>query len=224
MRRVPDLASLFEDAKLIRYRKGEYILRAEDEPQGVYIVESGLVKSLTVNDIGERYIHMIYGSKEVFPLGWTLDAAIRHVHFQAIENTVVRRLSRERFNQLIIEGGANTKKFLAYMAYYLVAYGDRVQNLGYQYAGERLAYRLLFLGGRFGDKRKSTITLALPLTRDELADSVNLSRKSVQRELDKLIRKRTIEIQGRKIVILNYHKLYSELHDEVDFERWGLKR
>jgi len=51
----------------------------------------------------------------------------------------------------------------------------------------------------------------MPLTHEFIADSINVSRENVSRELNKLEKERLIEFQGKYLIILDSAKLRKKL-------------
>jgi CRP-like cAMP-binding protein len=103
-------------------------------------------------------------------------------------------------------------------------YADRIDNLEYKYARERVVYRLLFLASRFGEKQADgSYVLTAPISQQVIASSINLSRESVSREFDRLQRHELVEFNNERcIVVKNVQHLCNELKSPVSPDWWGL--
>lgn len=216
-----DILALFAAGRDIHYKKNEYIIRAEDQPSGVYIVQQGIVKAFSSNDKGEQYTHLLYAAGEIFPLVWGISGTWKAINFQAVDDVVVRRISREHFMNIATGDKQAATQLLQYIARYLVVYSERVENLTYHYASERVAYRLLFLADRFGSAdAHGHILLKLPLTQDDIAAATSLTRRTVSRELGRLQRKGCIDIKQRTICITDLPMLQNELPNTLTVHTW----
>ena len=60
------LRRFFTRYKAIVYKKGEIILRPEDEPQGVYYIKEGFVKLSTILEDGKELTFTLLGGHPVF--------------------------------------------------------------------------------------------------------------------------------------------------------------
>ena len=210
MVKIPDISYLFIDAKIISYNRGELIIRSDDDPQGVYLIEAGFVKALSKTN-GSEYIHLIFSRGDVFPLAWSIDGSRREINFKALTPVIVKRVSRDQFLNTLLSNPTRYKLFLDYVMYMMLTYTDRVENLRYKYASDRVIYRLLFLSSRFGNKKGKQISLKIPITHNDLASSLSLSVKTVSRELNRLRRKGLIVESRDEMVILDYEKLNKQL-------------
>lgn len=80
--------------------------------------------------------------------------------------------------------------------------------LGRKTAGERMASFLLSMAGRIGKPRGKTISLTLPMSRREIADSLGMTIETVSRQLTELRDLRIIRTRGRsEICILDRDQL-----------------
>lgn len=218
-----ELAKFFTtNGKQIVYANGELILRADDEPQGAYYIVSGFVKVYSINSQGEEYVHIIYGDGEIFPMVWILRKISRSVFYEALGSVTILRAPSEALVKRL-EQDKIASSFLNQVVDQFSVYSDRVDNLEYKYARERLVYRLLFLAGRFGEQTGNSVIIAVPLTQQMIGGSINLSRESVGRELERLERKGLVEYnKQRRIVINDIAELTKELKDPIRTDYWGL--
>src|SRR5207253_2598102 len=102
------------------------------------------------------------------------------------------------------------------------AYMDRIDNLEYKKADERVAYRLLFLASRFGIKADNVITIDVPITHELLAQSVNLTRETVSRHVEILVSKDIISHINHRFAIKDLDGLTSRLSRPPNFKSWHL--
>lgn len=89
-------------------------------------------------------------------------------------------------------------------------YMSRVDNLEYKYASQRVAYRLIAIAWRFGEKTKKGILLP-PITNKALGSTINLSREYVNKELAKFSNKNIIELVNNQILIKDMDALKAQV-------------
>jgi CRP/FNR family cyclic AMP-dependent transcriptional regulator len=212
----------FKAAKLVKYKRGDIINQPSDELKCVYMVADGFVKVYSVNNRDEQYVHLVYDTGEIFPLVWLVNEGKRNVYYEAVTNCSIYELEKS-----VIADRAKTDAAFSYCLLQRVTeqfrvYADRVDNLEYKYASERLAYCLLFLASRFGERQGDKILLRVPITHQVLGSTINLSRESVTRELDKLAKKNLIEYQDRLIVIKDVAQLKAQFKRPISPNWWGL--
>jgi CRP/FNR family cyclic AMP-dependent transcriptional regulator len=220
----PTIRRLFSKGQPITYPKGEVIIGNDEEPDGVYYIHTGYVKIYSVSDDGDEYIHIILGPGELFPLIWAyINVQASSLFSETISEVVTWRISREWFNTF-----AKSDLELSYamgqqIARQYQAYSDRVDNLEYKKASERVIYRLLFLASRFGswDKRRY-LTIQAPLTHELFANTINLARESVSREFEKLEADDLIVQEGHNIHIMDVKALAGRLSQPVGLGDWHI--
>jgi len=203
------------------FRAGEVILHG-GEASGAKYIDEGYVKVYSISDDGSTYLHVIYKAGEIFPLIWVIKGIRRRVFYEALSDVRILEVPKDDFLNLINEDHEATLEVLNQLATQFYFYADRIDNLQYKSAYERVVYRLLFLAGRFGKINGNTISINAPLTHDLIAQSINLARESVSRQIEKLEKQGLLEHRKSKLVILDVEKLSREFSEPVSFDLWGL--
>ncbi|MDQ4002788.1 MAG: Crp/Fnr family transcriptional regulator [Actinomycetota bacterium] len=78
-----------------------------------------------------------------------------------------------------------------------------IESLLYREVSTRLATLLLNLGDRFGESDGTGIALDVRLTRQDLANMIASTREAVSKVMSEFQRDGSIEVQNRKIVLVN---------------------
>ncbi len=222
---MSELAKFFTaTGRSSRYHKNEIIIRGDDENPDIFYVAEGFIKVYSINDDGEEYVHIIYGVGDVFPLIWAFKDRRRRVFYESLSASVLWRMPRTEFLEYV---KANSSPviygLLAQMAEQFNVYADRLDNLQYRDASERVVYRLLFLAGRFGQKTKDGVVIDAPITHKLLAQSINLTRESVSREIEQLTKAGLVDTQDGHIVIKDINKLSESFSEPVSLNLWDLQ-
>ncbi|HSX29071.1 MAG TPA: Crp/Fnr family transcriptional regulator [Candidatus Saccharimonadales bacterium] len=204
--------NLFTKGQPLAFSKGECILGNDAEPDGVYFLDTGYVKAYSISNEGDEYLHVIYGSGDIFPLPWAyLGTWSEHLFYEGISDCVVWRISRDWFHYFVTQRLDVSHAMSLEVAQQLRLFGDRLDNLEYKKASERVACRVLQLAGRFGVERENEMVIDSPITHENLANSINLARESVSRELERLEHDRIITRANHRIHIRDLGALTARL-------------
>lgn len=214
---MPDSAAskvreFFRAGTLLRFSKGDIILQADDNADGVYLIEKGYIKIYSILNSGENNQHVIYKSGEIFPLLWVFDQPQLHVFYEAMGDVEIRRAGKEDFRRLITEDAGVANHLLGYLITIFRIYANRVENLGLSRAHDRVIYRLLCLMDRFGKTNQlGEVIIEAPLTQQDLAESIKMIRETASREMEKLESAGLITYRQHRIVILDPQRLRDTL-------------
>jgi len=211
----PQVERLRQLGHRVSYKKSEIILRPTDEATDIYFIESGLVKTYSVDEHDEQYLHVIYGKNEIFPLAWIIDKEGLDVIYEALTDCEIMRLSKKVFMETLRTEVDITYSVLCKILDQFVVFAARVDNLEYKTARQRLAYRLIFLCHRFG-KRDQDGGIVLPsLTHRDLASSINLARESVSRELSRFEKLKLITSREGRLTVLSLAGLRKQIGSDT---------
>jgi CRP-like cAMP-binding protein len=183
------LRSFFYAHTRIQYKKGEVIIRPEDDPSGVFLIEWGFVKAYSITKYGEENLLLVRGSGSVFPLIWAFTGEHRSVSYEAMEETSLWRVGKAEYVEFL-EKNPDVLPIILDMA--LEAYrlhSERVMTLSYRTARERIVSFLLVTASRFGVEKGGIIEINAPFRQTDIASSVNATRETTSRELNTLRKK-----------------------------------
>lgn len=201
------LISFFHTGTQLNYKKGESIVRAGDEPRGIYYVTQGFVKAYAITKYGEENVLIIRQHDDIFPLIWAFTGLHRDITYQAMSDTALWRVAKSDFVEFLKKNEHVVPVLLdmAIEAYRL--HSERVMNLEYRSVRERIASFLLTHGDRFGETNEHGIVLRVPIRRSDIAASINASRETTSRELTALARHGYISLDNGDITICEPEKL-----------------
>lgn len=214
---------LFNRGQPMAIGKNEVILGNDATPNGVYYIATGYIKIYSISDNGDEYVHIIYGPGEIFPIIWAyLGIEPESLFYESISECTLWRISKKWFQEFIRTDVPFSYAMSLQLAQQFRIYTDRVDNLEYKKASERIAYRLLFLASRFGMKSRGIIVIDVPITHEIFANSVNLARESVSREIEKLERKQIVKQVDGHLHILDVGALAGQLSRPGSLGNWNL--
>jgi len=209
LRRVPFLAALDEAdrkalasaAKRRRFRRGEAIFHKDDPGESLFIVEKGSVRIFLVSPQGSDLTLAVLGAGDFFGDMALLDGKPRSASAAALQQTETVVLDRADFTAVIRSRPHAAMAVLAAVAGRVREANEMAGDLAFLDVGGRLAKKLLELAEAHGVERPGGILLDVPLTQEELANMVGVTRESVNRHLAMLRRKGVIGGEGRRFVV-----------------------
>lgn len=198
----PTLRKFFLQGVKFEVKKGEYVIRPEEEPSGIFYIESGHIKATNNTKYGEENLLVIRKHGEIFPLIWVITGDNRRVGYVAHTDSVVYRRTQEELEAMSHDSPDALREILLVTTIMYQTQAERVNSLVYRTVRERVAYFLLTLTRRFGVKTKAGILIDIPLTRSDIAASVSATRETVSRELSGFMRKGiVVQEDGNKILV-----------------------
>ncbi len=190
------------------FKKGQTIFNDGNFPQGTYYVNKGVLKLVRTNNEGKEQILRFAKAGDF--IGYR--ALIAEEPFVAtsicIEETVVCFIPKNVFMKVLNENHLMTKDVLKSLSHDLGVVEERVQSLAQKSVRERLAETLLFLHQTFnsnGSLEDGVIHITLP--REDIANIVGTATETIIRLLSEFKHDKYIELDGKKIRILNKQKL-----------------
>ena len=217
-----DIKKLFHTGTKTEYKRRSIILKPGEIPSEISYIEKGFVEVYGANTLPGNSLHIIYTKAEIFPVSWIVNKIRRNVMYRAMSDCTIYSLPRGIILSMVENNSQLSFHLLQQVTEQFTLYSDRIDNLEYRYASDRLAYYLIFLASRFGEHQGAHIVLQAPLTHQIIGDSINLSRESVSRELDKLVQKNIITFKGRTIIIKDTTALRKTFKQPTSPNWWGL--
>lgn len=196
------LKALFKGGRRRNYQKNELILRAGDEPAGVFLIESGMVKIYSLSKHDEEHVTHFFGPGDIFPMIWIFRGQLRHVYYEALEPVTVSLVPKEDFLKLVNDDRSVMLELLEEMVQRYLRYAGRIDNLLYSDARERCAFRLLSLANRFGTKQDGRITINANITHEDLAHSINMTRETFGRAMSRLQKRDIIAYDDKRHIVI----------------------
>jgi CRP-like cAMP-binding protein len=197
---------LAKDVELVHYAKNEIIHHDGDESEYVWMLLHGKVR-IYKEGIGQRQqIIRLLKPYDIFGYRACTVNEPYNSSASAFEACTVYRLEREKFNKLIQGNGALCYQVMLMMAKDLAFSEIQTVNLTQKHIRGRLAESITMLIDKYGYEADGmTINAALP--REDLAALSNMTTSNAIRTLGSLVADGILEVEGRRIRLLNPEKL-----------------
>lgn len=195
------------------YQKDEIILLQEEVPRAAHVIKKGLVKVYDITNEGEERVISFDATDEIFPIGWVFGKIEKTQYFyQALTECEVYILQRNDFLRYLRLHPKMGAEMYAGLANRFVSLQGRIHALEQSKATDKIIYTLVYLCERFGKQQgaQGKVTLDVPLTQQEIANFVGLTRETTSVELKKLERQKLLTHSHKKYVI-NVEKLLESI-------------
>ena len=206
------IATYFDDATAVVFRNGETIINSFDEPDGVHFIKQGFVKACSSSQDGHVNLLLIHKAGEYIPLPWALDGnRTTSSSYIAVGDVMVAKSSKDKLRTAMSSNIMLTQEILDQAVNVIAIYAQRIQILEFRSARGRVIAELLFLADRFGRESDSKIFIEAPITHQDVADSINMSRETASRALESMFTEGLLEQADHLFVILDLAKLRAAL-------------
>ena len=202
----------FSDGLLMKFATGETIINGIDEPEGVYLIKKGFVKAYSLSKLGHVNLLLIHEAGEFVPLPWALDGPhTTGLYYEAMSDVTVLRASKEKLRGAMGNNTWLSQEMLKQAVNILTVYTQRIQTLEFRTARGRIIAELLYLAERFGKQSGTVILIDAPITHQDIADSINMTRETASRALELLFEEGLVGQRDHLFAILNLPKLQASL-------------
>jgi CRP-like cAMP-binding protein len=197
---------LLKHISLTTFKKNEFIYKEGDKPTGFSFLIEGKIKIFKEGVGGrEQIIRMTK------PLGYIGYRALlaEEIHIAsavALEDSLACHVDPDFFFNRMLKNSDVTAKILRKLARELGFSNSRTVTLTQKHIRGRLAESLLLLKEKYGYENDGA-TLKAFLSRDDIANLSNMTTSNAIRTLSTFAGEKVIAIDGRKIRILDAHKL-----------------
>jgi CRP/FNR family transcriptional regulator len=202
----------FSDGLLMRFSKDETIINGFDEPKGVYLIKKGFVKAYSVSKDGHGNLLLVHEAGEFIPLPWALDGAhTTGLFYEAMTDVTALRASKDKLRTAMGNNTWLSQEILKQAVNIITIYTQRIQTLEFRSARGRIIAELLYLAERFGKPQGSTVLIDAPITHQDIADSINMTRETASRALGMLFEEGLLGQKNHLFTIRDLPKLKMEL-------------
>jgi len=185
--RDKSIISYFSEGIVMHFTKEQTILHGFNEPDGVYLIKKGFVKAYSVSDTGNGNLLLIHSAGEIIPLPWALDGLnVTGLSYQAMGNVTVIKSSKDKLRESMGRNQWLSEEILSQTVNLIALYTQRIQTLEFRSARGRIIAEIIHLQERFGKHQGGEIVINAPVTHQDIADSINMSRETASRALELL--------------------------------------
>lgn len=182
--------------------KNEILFFQGDPATGFFVLLSGKVRVYKASPEGKEYTLHLIAPGQMFAEAAIFQGDYFPANCAALENSTVAFFPKEQFVRLIKESPDISLKMIGGLARFVREFNQMVEDLSLKEISARLADYILAEQGR--GKSDSFI---MDITKSELAHKLGTISATLSRNLRKLKEIGVIEVDGRKITILDPERL-----------------
>lgn len=207
---IKQLENFFRNGKQLTHEKGETVYASDyPSPAPMFWLAEGYVKSYLIMSDGSLHVLCIYGPGSLFPLAPLLRGegskiVYRYkstVYFEAMSQATLYMQPTSDLLRLLEREPQMYRTLSKLLILNYDVYLSRLEGSMYKHATERIAHQLLALAARFSSEMYGQSILEVPLTHQDLADSLGMARETVSRGLEQLRSEGVIEMKDKHIII-----------------------
>lgn len=185
-----------------RLRKGEVFLHEGARLSSLVIVSSGKLKASTVNAHGKESVLYFYNVGDFFGQQTLFSPQELSFSLEALEDSTVCQVEGETLRQLILSTPSLAVNLIQELSLRLHELEETVKTTHILSVEERLLQLLLQFQKDYGKTTKEGIELTLPMTQEDMASRLGVSRESVSRKLNALQDQHRLKLISRKKILL----------------------
>lgn len=200
------LALIHQKIHAVEFKKGEYLFRAEEPTNTLYIIQSGAVRLFHLLESGKEQLIRILKPGD-FIGEWSLFSQDRQYedYAYALVDTKVCQLYADDFKEVLLSYPAVSLKILEEMSRRLQASEKMTSRVANESVGTRLVNYLL---GQLPGQASDAHLINLELSRKELAAFLGTTPETISRKFKELETLNIIKsLSPRKIKIINFDGL-----------------
>ncbi len=127
---------------------------------------------------------LIHESGEFIPLPWALDGVhTTGLFYEAMTDVTILRASKEKLRMAMGHNAWLSQEIMKQAVNIITVYTQRIQTLEFRSARGRIIAELLNLAERFGEGHGKEVFINAPITHQDIADSINMTRETASRAL-----------------------------------------
>lgn len=185
-----------------KYKKGEMPFLQGSHLEGLYIINKGKIKIFKYTKEGKEQILYILSEGDFFGELSLLKTEESGFNAEAIEPVEICLIKKLDFEAILKTNAEITMKILQIISHRLSKLETLVQSLGTKDVEARIAQMLIDLIKEFGTEKNNRIELTLPLTREDMANYIGVTRETISRKLSALQDEGVIQLVGNKKIII----------------------
>lgn len=200
-----EMKSLNFEKTCATYKKGSILYKEGSRLTGFYCIIQGVVKIYKTGIDGKEQIIRFAKKGDIIAYRSLLSQESACTTAKTIEDAQLCHIPYKTLLSLIERNWKFSLAMLRIVCAELKDANDFITDIAQKTVRERLAEVLLLLKQDF--ELDSDKTLQISLTREELANMVGTATESIIRLLSEFKQDKLIDLQGRKIRIINIHGL-----------------
>ncbi len=210
--KTKEFEAFYKQFTIRHYKKGEMLIRADDDPQGIFCLTKGYIRQYTISKLGFELTLYIHKPISYFPMVWAINGTPNVYYFEALTPVEVGRAPRDEVVAFIKD-----KPILIFelMSELIEDYAEslkRIEHLVFSDAYRRVISVLLYIAKHFGEEKDDGVIVTHRFTQQDIATLVGVARETASIEMIKLEKKGLVKYIDHAMIFDSINNLELELH------------
>lgn len=187
------------------YEKEQIVLYEEDTSNYMYLIYSGKVRVVKMNEDGKEQIITIHKKNDFFGEMSLLDGKTSPATIIAHEESVIALLHKEDFEQHLLSNEGIRRKIIELLCGRLRESWEMIKILSFnaENAQDRVLSLLSRLGELYGVSDARGVIIDVKMTHQQMASYASVTRETMSRVLRSLEKSEVISVLDSKAIVLN---------------------
>lgn len=197
-----------EEIAIARFAAKKTVIFTEgSDKESVYFIQDGLVKTFKTDENGHEQIVSFLKTGDMFPHTGFFNQHPYPATAEAIVDTKLVAIPVRQFELLMMNTPSIAIKMMHVMGMKIRELQEKLQVLSGQDIRHRVLAFLLQLAEQHGSTDERKITINLPMTHQEFANSVGTTRETVNRLLSQMSKEGLLQVDRSRIVLIDLEAL-----------------
>lgn len=193
------------------YKKKEIIVRADDNPPGVFYLKEGYARLYTISPAGQELTLNILKPGCYFSMMWAIGETQNTYYFEALTNIELWRAPKEGLIEFVRKEPEVLFELTRRILIGLDGLLGVMESLLFGNAYNKVATVLIVAAKRFGKQKESReIIIELPLTHQTIASLAGITRETASLIMKQFEKEKLISSKHSILTIYNMEKLEKE--------------
>lgn len=184
------------------YSKGDVIFTEGNVSNTLYFINEGKIKLYKYTKDGKEQILHILSEGDFFGELELIKPSKYGFNSKAIVDAKICTLTKDEMKDIMMGNPEISIKVLETVGERLSKVENLVQNLATNDVDSRMAYLVIDLIEKYGENTEDNISINLPLSREDMANFIGVTRETISRKLKKFEDEGLIKIIGTKNIII----------------------
>ena len=209
--KLKEFDAFYKQFAIRDYKKGELLIRADDDPQGIFCLTKGYVRQYTISKTGYELTLHILKPVSYFPMVWAINGTPNVYFYEAITPVQVGRAPREQVVSFIKDKPTIIFELMSELLEDYAETLTRMEHLVFSDAYRRVISVLIYIAKHFGEAKGSGYIVNHRFTQQDIATLVGVARETASIELAKLEKSGLIKYIDHSMLFENVSKLELQL-------------
>lgn len=205
------LEDFFRNFTKLTLDKHQVIIRADQQPRGVYFLKTGYIRGFSLALDGREFTIIIHKPGDCLPIWCLLNQELsNHYYFETMTRVQLLMAPREKLVKFLSENSDIFAQLAKEVAVRLSGLITRMEDAVFGNAYSKVASILAICAERFDKKIGQATLIQVPLRHTDIASLIGIARETASVEINKLKKRGLVKKRGSLLLITNLDRLRNE--------------